>query len=146
MWGVFINAAGRAITHLLTSPTGKRIASDKGYKLLEKRPTGKGAASAVKQYNLKRTKEFKAAQAANKAATKPSRKGSVEVKKSPTQKSEEAAKFFSGQKGTISKEKIAKRVTKSPTTSSSIQGMRLPRKGETTRRAKGGTVKRKKKA
>ena len=141
MWGIFTNAAGRAITHLLTSPAGKRLTSEKSYKLLETRPTGKGAASAVKKYNLKRTKELQADQAAKKAARKPSRKGSVVIKKSSTQRSKEAGKFFSGQKGTTSKERIAEGVTKSPTTGPSTRGMRLPRRGETTRRAKGGRIK-----
>ena len=143
MWGIFINAAGRAITHLLTSPTGKMLTSPAGksYKLLETKPTEKGATSAVKKYNLKRTKEFQANQATKKAAKKPRRKGSVVVKKSSTQRSKEAAKFFSGQRGKTSKERIAEGVTKSPTTSPSTKGMKFSRRGETTRRAKGGKVK-----
>jgi len=143
MWGIFINKAGRAITHLLTSAAGKMLASPavKSHKLLKTIPTEKGAASAVKKYNLKRTQELQATQAAKKAARKPRRKGSVVVKKSSTQRSKEAAKFFSGQKGKTSKERIAEGVTKSQTTDPSTRGMRLSRRGETTRRAKGGKVK-----
>ena len=39
------------------------------------------------------------------------------------------------------KQKTAEKVTKSPTTPSSQKGMRLPAKGETTKRKKGGKVK-----
>ena len=164
MWGIFINQAGRTIAHLLNSPAAKRLL-EKGYKLLDKKPTESGASNAIKKLKKQRFKKSAAELASKKKAIKKGekqniaydlKKAKIEDKKVKEFKNRKIKEKKTADKKRAEDKKAAAKKVKEWENSKikelrSLQKIKLPTALEnkkiqllssiqTKRRAKGGTV------